>query len=362
MLKKPYGSTGVRVGAIGFGGMRFANPTDTERSADLVRHAHARGIDYFDTAPSYCDDRSEGIFGAALGSLPRSSFFVSTKSAQRDGARLRAELERSLERLRLDRIDFFHVWCLMSREDWQARLAGGAVDAALRAQQDGLIRHLVCSSHMAGEDLAAVLASGVFVGVTLGYNAMNFPFRAAAVRAASARGLGVVAMNPLAGGLIPRNPDRLAFLARPSDPSVVTGALRFLVVDPSVSVALVGFASEREVDEAVAAADLVETASADRAAALREHIERSFDELCTGCGYCLPCPAAIPIPRFLDVFNVRLLGGDDAELQARYRWHWALTEDPASACTDCGECEARCTQHLPIRERLRALPTPRRDP
>ncbi len=340
--------------------MRFSNPTDTERNADLVRYAHSQGIDYFDTAPAYCDDRSEGIVGAALGTLPRDSFFVSTKSAQRDGARLRAELERSLERLRVDRIDFFHVWCLMSWEDWEGRLAKGAIDAARRAQQDGLVRHLVCSSHMPGGELAAVLATETFVGVTLGYNAINFPYRAAAVRAASARGLGVVAMNPLAGGLIPRNAGRFAFLARPSDPSPTTGALRFLIADPDVSVTLVGFTSEHEVDEAVAAAGAVEEVSAERAAALREHVERSFDDVCTGCGYCLPCPADIPIPRLLDVYNVRLLGGDDAELQVRYRWHWNLTGDPASACTDCGDCEARCTQHLPIRERLRALPVPKR--
>jgi predicted aldo/keto reductase-like oxidoreductase len=361
VLTKIFGATGERLGAIGFGGMRFSDPRDPARCADLLRYAHTRGIDYFDTAPFYCEDQSEAIFGLALSGLPRESFRVSTKSSAADGVRLRADLERSLERLRLDRIDFFHIWCLMSRQDWDSRLAGGALDAAQRAQQDGLVRHLVCSSHLPGAEIADVLACGAFAGVTLGYNAVNFPYRAPAVRAAAELGLGVVAMNPLAGGLIPRNPGRFAFLAEPGEGSVVAGALRFLLADPSVTVALVGFATEREVDEAVAAAADVRDVSPGRAAALRAQVEERFDQICTGCGYCLPCPVGIPIPRLLDVYNVRLLGGDDGEVQARYRWHWNISEDLVGACTDCGDCEPRCTQHLPIRERMRSLPAPRRE-
>ena len=148
MLSKLYGHTHVSVSAIGFGGMRFGATDDIGRCAALVRYAHARGINYFDTAPDYCDDRSEAIVGQGLAGLPRASYTVATKSAKSRGAELRTELERSLTRLRVDHIDFFHIWCLMSAEDWQNRLRGGAVDAARRAQEEGLIRHLVCSSHM----------------------------------------------------------------------------------------------------------------------------------------------------------------------------------------------------------------------
>jgi predicted aldo/keto reductase-like oxidoreductase len=359
VLSKLYGRTSTSVSAIGFGGMRFLPTQDVARGAALVRYAHARGINYFDTAPDYCDDRSELIFGQALRELPRASFHVATKSAKSRGAELRAELERSLARLHVDQIDFFHIWCLMSSEDWENRLRGGAVDAARRAQAEGLIRHLVCSSHMPGDDLGRVLESGVFAGVTLGYNAINFPYRASAVRAAADRGLGVVAMNPLAGGLVARNPERFAFLRHAGDPSVVTGALRFLIADPDVTTALVGFSAEHEVDEAVASAERVEEASAAIAARLRQHVEQSFDELCTGCNYCLPCPQSIPISRLMDVYNVRLLGGSDAELLDRYQWHWHIRHHLAADCSDCGDCEPRCTQALPIRERLSQLPPPR---
>ena len=76
-------------------------------------------------------------------------------------------------------------------------------------------------------------------------------------------------------------------------------------------------------------------------------------ELCTGCGYCLPCPADVPIPQLMDVYDQNTLGANDREVWGRMKWHWHVRAEQAAACTDCGNCEARCTQHLPIRERLK---------
>jgi predicted aldo/keto reductase-like oxidoreductase len=339
--------------------MRFSRPKDTVRSAEAVLHAHAAGINYFDTAPFYCDDLSEGIVGHALSQLPRQSFYVSTKSGHAEGSELRSQLERSLERLRVDCIDFFHIWCLMSLEDWEQRLRRGAVDAALRAKEAGLVRHVACSTHMQGADIERVLEAGVFEGVTLGYSAINFPYRAEAVRAAADRRLGVVAMNPLGGGVIVQNPARFAFLREGGSASVLEGALRFVVGDSRITAALVGFASVDEVGAAVSAIEGFEGYDDDRAALLRRHVEDSFDGLCTGCGYCLPCPEGIPIPEYMDAANhVILSGGDGASAKPRFMWQWGIKEDMASRCSDCGECEARCTQHLPITAWLRELPKP----
>lgn len=59
MIYREYGSTGKKVSVIGFGGMRFGK--DEDYAAEVVRHANKLGINYFDTAPFYCDDRSENI-------------------------------------------------------------------------------------------------------------------------------------------------------------------------------------------------------------------------------------------------------------------------------------------------------------
>ncbi|MDD2762623.1 MAG: aldo/keto reductase [Opitutaceae bacterium] len=355
MWKKPYGTTGISISVIGFGGMRFPQPQDLDTSAGLVHYAHARGINYFDTAPYYCDDRSEAIFGQAFATLPRDSFYVSTKCSEADGGKLRASLERSLTRLQVSRIDFFHIWCLLRPGDLPQRIAGGAVAAALKAKEEGLIRHLVVSAHLGGDDIAAVLDSGCFEGVTLGYNALNFPFRAKALEAALRHKVGVVTMNPLGGGLIPRNAGRLAFLLGPQDRDVVQAALRFNISQPAITAALVGFANTAEIDQAVAAVEDFAPYPAAHIERVKANLAAGFDGFCTGCGYCLPCPAELEIPKLMDVYNQRILESADAAMRDRLKWHWNLAPDVATGCLQCGDCETSCTQHLPIRERLAAI-------
>ena len=109
MWTKPYGKTGKNISVIGFGGMRFANPAEIEASAETVLYGYEKGINYFDTAPFYCDDHSEDIFGAAFEQMKPDTFFSSTKSSESDGDKLRKELEKSLKRLNVDRIDFYHI-------------------------------------------------------------------------------------------------------------------------------------------------------------------------------------------------------------------------------------------------------------
>jgi predicted aldo/keto reductase-like oxidoreductase len=355
MWQKPYGKTGKTISVIGFGGMRFANPADLDASAALVRYAHAKGVTYFDTAPYYSEDRSEEIMGRAFRAMPRNSFHVSTKCNEPDGAKLRASLERSLTRLGVESIDFFHIWCLLRPEALDERRRGGAIAAALRAKEEGLIKHLVVSSHLNGEDNAAVLDAGLFEGITIGYNAINFPFRAKTLEAAAKHNVGVATMNPLGGGLIPRNAQRLAFLKGPRDRDVVQAALRFNVSQPAITCALVGFSCEREVDEAVAAVENFEPYPAEHIERVKASIGASFEGFCTGCGYCLPCPAGVEIPKLMDTYNQKILEGTDAAMTDRLKWHWGMPASVAAACTECGACEDACTQHLPIRERLKAI-------
>jgi predicted aldo/keto reductase-like oxidoreductase len=355
MWTKPYGKTGVDISVIAFGGMRFANPADLDASAAVVRYAHSRGINYFDTAPFYCDDKSEEIMGHAFRTMPRESFYVSTKCGSPEGGELRASLERSLKRLQVDCIDFFHIWCLLRPDQLEERIRKGAIGAAQKAKEEGLIKHLVVSSHLGGEDNATVLDSGLFEGITIGYNALNFPFRAKTLEAAARHNVGVVTMNPLGGGLIPRNAGRLAFLKGPQDRDVVQAAIRFNISQPAITAALVGFSCEKEVDEAVAAVDKFTPYPAEHIERVKANIGANFEGFCTGCGYCLPCPADVQIPKMMDAFNAKILDGTDAAITDRLKWHWGLAPDAAAACIDCGACETACTQHLPIRERLESI-------
>ena len=162
MWTKKYGKTGKDVSVISFGGMRFQTPKDIDTSAELVTYAHQKGINYFDTAPGYCDDKSEEIVGAAIKTMPRDSFYVSTKCGSADGGELRTSLERSLKRLNVDYIDFFHIWCLVFPNQLPERVAKGAVPALVKAKEEGLVRHAVVSTHLGGDDVAGVLDTGYF--------------------------------------------------------------------------------------------------------------------------------------------------------------------------------------------------------
>jgi predicted aldo/keto reductase-like oxidoreductase len=336
--------------------MRFPKPADVDAMAEIVLHAHARGINYFDTAPYYCDDKSEEICGRAFAAMKRDSFSCSTKCGSASGDEMRKSIEKSLKRLNVDYIDFFHIWCLVWPHQLQERIDGGAVAALVKAKEEGLVRHVVVSTHLPGEQIAKVLDSGYFEGLTLGYNVLNFPFRALGLEAALKHNAGVVTMNPLGGGVIPRNAERLAFLKGPGDRDVVQAALRFNISQPAITAALVGFASKAEVDQAVEAVASFQPYSQEHIERIKGQISGSFDGFCTGCGYCLPCPnGGVEIPRFMDAYNQKVLEGNDQAILNRLQWHWNLAPDKAAECIECGDCEQACTQHLPIRERLQQI-------
>lgn len=356
MITRAYGQTGKEISAIGFGGMRFPEPQNIEKSAELVLYAREKGITYFDTAPLYCESKSEEIYGHAFQQIPRDSFFVSTKSFESDGAKLRASLETSLERMGVEKIDFFNIWGLKSAEEWEERKRYGAVEALLKARDEGLVDHVVFSTHMTRKEADSVFDEQVFEGVTLGYNAVQFPFREQVVDSAGRHKLGVVTMNPLAGGLIPKHAERFDFIRGEKDSTVVSAALRFILSHPAVTCALIGFSNEDEVDQAVDAVENLAPLSADHRELMKQQITDRFDGLCTGCGYCMPCPQGIRIPRLMDAYNMRILeGGRPEQIVNRLKWHWGMTAESAEICTACGACEKRCTQHLPIIERLEEI-------
>ena len=358
MLHKEYGRTGITLGAIGCGGMRLPTPQDHDKGIEVLHAARRAGITYFDTAPYYCDDQSEAIFGEALRTMPPSPLplYVSSKCSRPEGSEFRRGLEKTLARLGLSRIDFFHIWCVMDPADWKSRVDGGALAAALKAKEEGLVGHVCVSTHMTGPDIERMLEDHPEIeGVTLGTCAINFPYRLQGVRAARRLGRGVVAMNPLGGGLIPQHPEAFDFIRAPGDPDVVAAALRFLVSDPAITVALVGFSSVAHVEAAVRAIENFVPHSPEHLETLRARIQQDFNEMCTGCGYCLPCPRGLPIPRYMDVHNLMQLQVSDDEIRGRLKYHWDLTPEKAAECVECGQCEARCTQHLPIIERLKKI-------
>lgn len=368
MKYSEYGKTGKMVSAVGFGGMRFDTQKRTEKeNAEIVLHAYKKGINYFDTAPGYCADKSETIFGLAFEQIAkeRDKFFVSTKkmpTKDDTAATGIAAVKKSLEKLKVDYIDFFHVWCIRTQQQYElAMKKDGLYEGLLKCKDEGLIKHITVSTHLPGNEVSKIISDGYFEGVLMGVNILNFQFRWEGVIAAQKAGIGVAAMNPLAGGLVPGYQDRLKFIAEENE-TPVEAAIRFLVSAPQINIALVGFTTKEQIDMACKAAENAKPFSEEDIEKIKQKMSKNMDVLCTGCGYCRGvCPENILIPRFMQVYNEKLFcdkSEQDMVNLLNENRKWGILEgtkaEPAD-CIKCGKCEEICTQHLNIIERLEEI-------
>jgi uncharacterized protein len=357
MIYRTYGKTGEKVSILGFGGMRFGAIDDHDACVRMMVRAAEAGVTYFDTAPDYFGVKSETVFGLGFKELSRRGlpFLCATKTFQSTERGIRREVDAQLKRLGRDSIDYYHVWCITSLDQWKERKRDGVVDTFRKLKEEGLIRHVCVSSHLIGDQIRELLMEGVFEGVLFGYSAYNFNVREKAFEAIAAKDLGCVVMNPLGGGIIPQNQELFGFLKSEPRETVVQAALRFLFSHERISVVLVGFSTEGQVDEALAAVEGFTPWSAARVAQVKGRLGDSFTELCTGCQYCDSCPEGIPIPKLMEAWNQKRLYGRDAALLERLRWHWNVSPAEAARCTACARCEGLCTQHLPIVKRMEEI-------
>lgn len=365
MYYKQYGNTDMKVSAVGLGTMRYDEEDikagRLEKCAEIPLYAFEKGINYWDTAPYYCEDKSEIVTGIALSQVDRKKVYVTSKtnfstleSEHPTKDMFRRRLEMSLDRLKTDYIDFYHMWCMLSIESWEKHMEEmyGFFE---EAQKEGLIRNIVFSSHMQGNDIETVVGTGKFKGMLIGYNALNYRFRQSGIKAAHERGMGVVVMNPLGGGMIPQNPENFAYLAEGTGLTVPQAALRFVASHKEITVTLAGCTTKAHVDDAVKAVEGLAEKPADEIVKEYEGKGVSFNNLCTGCAYCKGCPKNIPIPKFMDAYNQKILTGKQDAITDRLDNHWDIPASLAAECIACGTCEKACTQHLPIIERLKEI-------
>lgn len=167
--RRPFGRTGHLSSVTLFGGaaLAHASQADADRALDLLLRY---GVNHVDTAPRYGD--SELRIGAWM-PRHRTDFFLATKTGMRTAREAREELQRSLDRLRVDHVDLLQLHSLGHPDDWeQAMGPGGALEAAIEARQQGLVRFIGVTGH--GWTIAAMhtrsLARFDFDAVLLPYN------------------------------------------------------------------------------------------------------------------------------------------------------------------------------------------------
>jgi predicted aldo/keto reductase-like oxidoreductase len=153
MLRRPYGRTGVELSILGLGGIVVAS-LPQEQANRIVAEAVARGVNYFDVAPTYAD--AEERLGPALEPF-RKEVFLACKTAERDRESSARDLETSLQRLRTDHVDLYQLHGLSSMEDVETAFGpGGAMETFEAAKREGKARFLGFSAHSVDAALAAL--------------------------------------------------------------------------------------------------------------------------------------------------------------------------------------------------------------
>ncbi|MBN2384524.1 aldo/keto reductase [bacterium] len=358
-----YGQTGKMVSNLGFGCMRFS-PDDEEGAIRAIHLAVQRGINYFDTAPGYCRDKSETFLGNALASLPselRDTVFVSTKSSIDDDKTadaVRKRIDDQLSKLKIPRIHFYNMWCIMDLEHFQRVVApNGPYEGVVKAKEEGLVEHIVCSTHAPSSDIITIVKADAFEGYTLGYNILNYTYRIEGVNAVASANRAIIAMNPLGGGLLTRDEQKLNILRDDESETFIAAALKFTLSNPMITIVLSGMANFREVEANVQTAESVHEPDPDTVQRIIDRFESLGESFCTGCRYCLEhCPEQIQIHLYASLWDkVRLKLDDEARrvygIFTRKDDQW-FKGKRAIDCTRCGECEAHCPQRLPIRQIL----------
>jgi aryl-alcohol dehydrogenase-like predicted oxidoreductase len=167
--RRPFGRTGhdSTVTLFGAAALARASQDDADRTLDvLLRH----GVNHIDTAARYGD--SELRIGPWM-ARHRQDFFLATKTGSRDAKGARDDLHRSLERLRVDRVDLIQMHALWHPDDWERAMGpDGALEALIEARAQGLARFIGVTGH--GWSIAAMhrrsLARFDFDSVLLPFN------------------------------------------------------------------------------------------------------------------------------------------------------------------------------------------------
>nr|WP_321496967.1 aldo/keto reductase [uncultured Methanolobus sp.] len=373
MLYRKNPKNGDELSILGFGAMRLPlkedMTIDEPRATKQVRYAIDNGVNYVDTAWPYHMGESEPFLGRALVDGYREKVKLATKLPQwmvKKPEDMDKFFNAQLERLNTDHIDYYLIHGLNGKS-WNQMKELGVTEFLDTAKADGRIINAGFSFHGNGKDFAPIVDGYDWNFCQIQYNYMDERNQAGTegLEYAASKELGIIIMEPLRGGnLACPVPPEVEELWNKADVkrSPAEWALRWIWNHPEVTVVLSGMNEESHIEENLRIADEGEPKSlTESELQLVEKVERKYREIvkagCTGCRYCMPCPAAVDIPTCLDVYNNLHMFKKEMESKMMYTMRLAgivSADEPhfASQCIKCGECLERCPQHLPIPDLL----------
>ncbi len=360
---------GNRLSILGYGCMRFSRKgagIDIDKTEKEILEAYRSGVNYYDTA--YIYPGSESALGEILARNGiRDKVNIATKLPQymvRSLDSIDKYFNEELSRLKTGWVDYYLMHHLTDIVQWERLKELGIKDWIASKKETGAIRNIGFSYHGNTANFLKILEDYDWDFCQIQYNYLDETSQAgvAGLKAAAARGIPVVIMEPLRGGklvnLLPEGARKaIAGNARGWTPA--QWGLRWLYNQPEVTVVLSGMNSVEMVRENVATASDASVGDFGKEDfALINEVKRLFREKekvgCTGCGYCMPCPKGVDIPGNFLSYNTMYLESKKAGW-FQFAQTVALTKEPAfaSQCIQCGKCEKHCPQGLPIREKLK---------
>ncbi|MDR0424673.1 MAG: aldo/keto reductase [Clostridiales Family XIII bacterium] len=367
--RRKMGRAGEDVSILGYGCMRFPRKRggiDMAKTEAQILSGIERGINYFDTA--YIYPGSEKALGSILAGGWRDKVNIATKLPVPSIKRredMDAIFDIQAERLRTGHIDYYLIHNITSFAEWEGLKALGATEFIEGLLKSGRIRHIGFSSHGNLMDFKRIVDDypWEFCQIQFNYIDENFQAGRAGLEYASQRGLGVIAMEPLRGGMLTgRMPaaarrliDGFAVRRTPAE-----WALRWVWGHEGISLLLSGMNAMEQVAENTRIASEAEAHSLtaeelELISRLRDAFREATKVGCTGCAYCMPCPQGVNIPQCFAQYNNRaMFGGIQPYIEYAMYLDGFGGRPPsrASACVKCGACEAKCPQKLPIMECL----------
>ena len=280
----------------------------------------------------------------------------------------RAGLDRffneELSRLRTDHVDYYLMHHVTDVAMWEKLKSVGILEWIDEKKKSGAIRNIGFSYHGNTDNFLKILNDYDWDICQIQYNYFDEYSQAGVngLKAAAAKGIPVVIMEPLRGGklvnLLPESAKKVMADSN-RDWSPAEWGFRWLFNQPEVTVVLSGMNSVEMVRENCATASSAEVGhlTDDDLSTLKEVTKKIREKEkvgCTGCRYCMPCPKGVDIPGTFLCYNTMYIEGKH---QGRFQYAQTvgLTKEPAFAtqCIECGKCEQHCPQSIPIREKLK---------
>ncbi|MDD2836962.1 MAG: aldo/keto reductase [Methanothrix sp.] len=372
MLYRRMNKLPIDLSILGFGCMRLPvkkdGNIDEEQATAMLRYAIDHGVNYVDTAYPYHNGESEPFVGRALQNGYREKIYLATKLPSwliKSREDMDHYLDEQLKRLQTDHIDFYLVHGLM-KPFWENLRALNVTKFLDDAIDDGRIKYAGFSFH---DDLALlkeIVDAHDWTFCQIQYNFMDEQYQAGTegLQYATDRGLGIVIMEPLRGGMLTKDVPSINNIWKkaPIRKSPTEWALRWVWNHPEVTVVLSGMSNFEQIKQNLVYAedgfpnslsygDLILFKEAEA------EYRRRIQIPCTGCRYCMPCSANVSIPECFEMYNQGCMF--DAPDVAKYNYSFlgGMFGSPgfASQCLECGECEEKCPQGISIREQLKKV-------